>query len=238
MRVWKDVMSVHTFIPSYGLQRSWHSCPRRVNASNKNTSSVHHPQRRNVTASMVGLKKKTVTYAKISPHMMDPRDIAGERRRRRRQGNECDAPNWRTYSFKLWAPAMRQNQPPELRVESLGTATEVCQLRYLPSHLRQSTLLNSEHRGQGHLRWLDNTLSKYETNKINSKLANKQWIINHTWLSLWGGDSICYVATGESSLSRTPWWQAGGTCTWLGPLQLCVGRSAAQSLPPDTQWYV
>ena len=69
MRVWKDVMSVHTFIPSYGLQRSWHSCPRRVNASNKNTSSMHHPQRRNVTASMVGLKKKNGHIRKnLTPH--------------------------------------------------------------------------------------------------------------------------------------------------------------------------
>ena len=31
-------------------------CPRRVNASNKNTSSMHHPRRRNVTTSVVGLK--------------------------------------------------------------------------------------------------------------------------------------------------------------------------------------
>ena len=30
------------------------------------------------------LKKKTVTYAKISPKMVNPRDLAGEHRRRRR----------------------------------------------------------------------------------------------------------------------------------------------------------
>ena len=35
---------------------SWRSCPRRVNASNKNTPSTHHPRRRNVTTLMVGLK--------------------------------------------------------------------------------------------------------------------------------------------------------------------------------------
>ena len=39
-------------------QKSWHSCPRRMNAGNKNTPSMHHPQRRNVTTSMVGIKKK------------------------------------------------------------------------------------------------------------------------------------------------------------------------------------
>ena len=33
------------------------------------------PRRRNVTTSMVGLK--TVTYAKISPKMVNPRDIDG-----------------------------------------------------------------------------------------------------------------------------------------------------------------
>ena len=39
---------------------------------------------------MVGLKKKTktkklVTYAKISPRMVNPRDMAGEHRRKRRR---------------------------------------------------------------------------------------------------------------------------------------------------------
>ena len=41
---------------------------------NKNTPSMHHPQRRNVTISMVA--SKTVTYAKISPKLVNPRDIA------------------------------------------------------------------------------------------------------------------------------------------------------------------
>ena len=66
---------MHTCIPSQGLKRSWHSCPRQVTAGNKNTPSMHHPQRRNVTIAMVGLK--TVTCAKISPKMVNPRDVAG-----------------------------------------------------------------------------------------------------------------------------------------------------------------
>ena len=41
---------------------------------NSNTPSMHHPRRRNVT-SMSGLK--TVTYAKIPPKMVNPRDIVG-----------------------------------------------------------------------------------------------------------------------------------------------------------------
>ena len=50
-------------------QRSWHSCLRQVNAGSKNTPSMHHPWRQNVTSSMGGLKK----YAKISAKMVNPR---------------------------------------------------------------------------------------------------------------------------------------------------------------------
>ena len=56
-------------------QKSWHSYPRWVNTSNKNAPSMHHPWRRNVTTSMVGLKM--VTSAKISPKTVNPRDTAG-----------------------------------------------------------------------------------------------------------------------------------------------------------------
>ena len=47
---------MHTCISLHGLKRSWRSCPRRVNAGNKNTPSMHHPWRQNVTTLMVGLK--------------------------------------------------------------------------------------------------------------------------------------------------------------------------------------
>ena len=47
---------MHTCISSHGLKRSGRSCPRRVNASNKNTPSTYHPRRWNVTTLMVGLK--------------------------------------------------------------------------------------------------------------------------------------------------------------------------------------
>ena len=49
---------MHTCISSHGLERSWRSCPRRVNADNKNTPSTHHPRRRNVT----GWIKKTTGH--------------------------------------------------------------------------------------------------------------------------------------------------------------------------------
>ena len=70
---------MHTCIPSLRLKRSWHSCPRVVNPSNKSTPSMHHPRRRNVTTSLVwfffflnGHICKT-----ISLEMVNPRDVAG-----------------------------------------------------------------------------------------------------------------------------------------------------------------
>ena len=68
---------MHTCISSHGLKRSWRSCPRRVNAGNKNTPSMHHPRRRNVTTLVVGLKKWSHTQ-KSHPKVVNPRDIAGE----------------------------------------------------------------------------------------------------------------------------------------------------------------
>ena len=43
---------MHTCISSHRLKRSWRSCPRQVNAGNKNTPSTHHPRRQNVTTVM------------------------------------------------------------------------------------------------------------------------------------------------------------------------------------------
>ena len=65
------------------LKRSLHSCPRRVNSSKKpkpkqSTPSMHHPRRWNMTISVVGLKTWSHVYAKISPRMLNPRDIAGK----------------------------------------------------------------------------------------------------------------------------------------------------------------
>ena len=52
---------MHTCILSHRLTRSWRLCPRRVNAGNKITPSMHHPQSWNVTTSVVGffLKKRS-----------------------------------------------------------------------------------------------------------------------------------------------------------------------------------
>ena len=48
---------MHACSPSHRLKTSCHSRLRRVNVSDKNTPSVHHPRRWNVTTSMVGCKK-------------------------------------------------------------------------------------------------------------------------------------------------------------------------------------
>ena len=74
---WRFVLNILcTLLPEHRLKGSWHSCPRRVNAGNKNTPSMQHPWRRNVTTSMVGLKKRSHTQ-KCHPKMVNPRVIAG-----------------------------------------------------------------------------------------------------------------------------------------------------------------
>ena len=60
---------------------------RRMNAGNKNTPSTHHPRRRNVTTLMVGLKKKRSHTQKSHPKVVNPRDIAGERKKKKKKKN-------------------------------------------------------------------------------------------------------------------------------------------------------
>ena len=82
---------MHTCISSHRLKRSWRSCPRRVNAGNKNTPSTHHPWRRNVTTLMVGLKKWSHTQ-KSHPKVVNPRDIAGERQKKKKNTRNKNTP--------------------------------------------------------------------------------------------------------------------------------------------------
>ena len=64
-------------------KRPGQSRPRRVNAGNKNTLSMHHPQRRNVTTSMVGLKSSHTRKTLIQNG--EPQRYSWEHIRRRRQ---------------------------------------------------------------------------------------------------------------------------------------------------------
>ena len=52
----RGLVCAHMHFTATDSKRSRRSCPRRVNAGNKNTPSTHHPQRRNMTTLMVGLK--------------------------------------------------------------------------------------------------------------------------------------------------------------------------------------
>ena len=72
------------------------SCPRWMNISIKYTPNMHHPRRRNVTTSMVGLKTKTKPQnGHISKNLTkngEPQRYSWERRRRR---------IWRLYQHHL-----------------------------------------------------------------------------------------------------------------------------------------
>ena len=67
---------MHSRIPSHGLTRSCHSCPGRVNGGKKDTQ--HAPSTKTERDYVNGwIKEKKATYAKISPKMVNPRDLAG-----------------------------------------------------------------------------------------------------------------------------------------------------------------
>ena len=74
---------MRTCIPSHGLKRSWYICHGRVNVGNKNTASTHHPWRRNVVTSMVGLKSGHIS--KNLTQNGEPQRCSWERRRRKRR---------------------------------------------------------------------------------------------------------------------------------------------------------
>ena len=69
-------------IPLHRLKRLGHSCPRWVNAGNKNTPSTCHPRRWNVTTSMVGLGNGYIS--KNLTQNGEPQIYSWERRSRRR----------------------------------------------------------------------------------------------------------------------------------------------------------
>ena len=81
VRVYTEIYSAHICIPWHRLKRSWRSCPRRVNAGNKNTPSMHHPRRRNVATSIAGLINLSHTQ-KSHPKNDETQRYSWERRRR------------------------------------------------------------------------------------------------------------------------------------------------------------
>ena len=86
---------MHTCIPSHGL-----ACLRRVNAGNKSTLSMHHPQDGMRLSKWLDWKQYPVTYTKTSLKMANPRYVARSaeeeeedrrRRKRRRRGRMPDS---------------------------------------------------------------------------------------------------------------------------------------------------
>ena len=93
---------MHTSIPSHELKRSWHSCPRRANAGNNNKNTRHAPSTKTECNYLNGWINM-VTYAIISPKMVNPRDIAWERRRRTKRVPDIEmwqAAQWLNYCYR------------------------------------------------------------------------------------------------------------------------------------------
>ena len=70
-----------------------------MNAGNKNTPSTHHPRRRNVTTLMVGLKNGHIR--KNLTQRVNPRDIAGERKKKKKKKKKKAKINCGFSSVKL-----------------------------------------------------------------------------------------------------------------------------------------
>ena len=79
---YKPRSSLRTYAFHHTLKRSWHSSPWRVNAGNKNTPSMHHPRRWNVTTSMIGLKNCQICK-NLTLKNGEPQRSSWESRRRR-----------------------------------------------------------------------------------------------------------------------------------------------------------
>ena len=89
---------MHTCISWHGRERSWRSCPRQVNVGDKNTPSMHHRRRRNVTTPMVGLKNGHICK-NLTQNGEPQRSSWGTRGRRRRwRGHWYDS----TRKIPMW----------------------------------------------------------------------------------------------------------------------------------------
>ena len=75
---------MHTCISSHGLKRSWRSCPRRVNAGNKKHTQ-HAASTKTECDYLNGWIKKRSHTQKSHPKVVNPRDIAGERKKKKKK---------------------------------------------------------------------------------------------------------------------------------------------------------
>ena len=79
---------MHTCIPLHELKRSWHSCPRWVNASNKKHTQ-HAPSTKTECDHLHGWikknkKKNSHIRENFTPKMVNPRDTAGNTEEKKR----------------------------------------------------------------------------------------------------------------------------------------------------------
>ena len=63
---------MHTCIPSHELKKSWHSCPRRVNASNKKKTTQHAPSTKMECVYLYGWIKKWIHTQKSHQEWWNP----------------------------------------------------------------------------------------------------------------------------------------------------------------------
>ena len=68
-------------------ERFWHSCPRWVNAGTKNTPSMHHLWRENVTTLMVGLKNSLI--CKNLTQTGEPQGYSWETQKKKKENKLC-----------------------------------------------------------------------------------------------------------------------------------------------------
>ena len=109
-----------------GLKRSKHSCPRRVNAGNKSTPSTHHPRRRNVTTSMIGLTNKQ-NNQQTNKQTKSPTINKQTKIRSRRQKSHLRSGGPQRYS---WECRKRRSYTPKGgRNSSVGSAWARCPQR-------------------------------------------------------------------------------------------------------------
>ena len=93
---------MHTCISSHGLKRSWRSCPRRVNAGNKNTPSTHHPRRRNVTTLMIGLKNGHIRK-NLTPKSGEPQRYSwGTQKKKKKKKSNLNSVKLSSWAVPLY----------------------------------------------------------------------------------------------------------------------------------------
>ena len=99
-RVYTEVKSVHTRIPSHRLKRSWHSCPRQVNAEQQKYTQ-HTPSTKTECDYPNGWIKKQSHMQKLSPNMVNLRDLAGNAAAAAAEEEEEEESLWLSFSSPL-----------------------------------------------------------------------------------------------------------------------------------------